>query len=996
MDTLIVGIFFLELLVAAALVTVLLRHRRGHAASAILMSASNISELSEFSPDGLVLVDVNGKILKANAQMQELFGYAPAQLMGKSIECLFPQELKLNLGDLQLNTRRARQLLMGLDGLGEGLRARRSDGSLFGVEITVNQGENELEEYFAIAIRDISDRIQVALSILEATPNAIFAYDLQSMKFIYANKGAQRQLGFETKQLLQMDPLAILEMESHDPFREHFQRIACGDDDSRMRSYLYKTADGGNVTAEVSMHYVDHSANSYIISIGRDISARINALNAVEMKSLELQDVNRQLERERENLEIQVRERTRQIEQERKLAEQANRAKSNFLASMSHEIRTPMNGVVSMIELLQNSSLDHEQRAKINTIQDSAQSLLSIIDEILDFSKVEAGRIELARDAVNLPELAESVYNSLLAIAESKQVVLNYYLDPGLTRVILSDVVRLRQILVNIVGNAIKFSSGLDRTGQVSLRLEASGENQLRIQVEDNGVGIAKDSLDSIFEPFEQEDGSTLQRFGGTGLGLPITKALVEKMNGSIRVSSLQNVRTCFSIDLPITAADEQPQADSATLVDTLCVLMASDDRRRANWRDWLVMQGADVVCISDWENLMTTLQLQSDGQYKLVGIVLDAEPREDIKASINHELNRRNLDKFVLLQSGQSDIDADLDPWHRVDDAPNENRNFERVLAILAGESTQPEIMDAVEADFLPTDYDESDPAADSLNETAGEIENQIKVLVAEDNPINQSVIGSQLEALGFSSTLVSDGLEALEAWKRREHVLLLTDLHMPNMDGYTLAREIRRREQESERTPIIAYTANAVKGERDRCLDCGMDDYLTKPIALKELESKISSWAQEAKIAVAERGEELGLGDELDEAMGAHKTLDVEVLKKLIGDKPELVERLLRTYQDSLMSSYPKIVDAYDANNWDDIESIAHTLKSSSRSVGALPLGELFAALEEAGRNRNMAVLASSMVRLGEAVDAVQQQLLIKLGAAQASEIPESRMQP
>ncbi len=931
-----------------------------------------------FSPDGLVIVNSEGTIVQSNLQMQKLFACTAEQLIGTSLTALFPGNIPIKLEDLRPNSSQAKRMIMAMDGIGDRFQGLRKDGTHFSAEIAILRGEFELNDLFAVSIRDISDRIQVAMGFLESTLDAIFAYDIDTSNLIYANKGAENLLGYSREKLLSMNPSELVAEESWPIFREQFDRAVCGDKDQGPRTIVFHTDSGAARVVELSVHFVDHDENSYVVSTGRDVTERIDALNAVEVKSIELQQLNKELHAERENLEAEVRDRTQQLERAWKKAEEANHAKSSFLASMSHEIRTPMNGVVGMIELLLASSLDEDQRQKLLTVQDSSQSLLTIIDEILDFSKVEAGRIELSKDAVELPELTRSVYNSLLPLANRSGVTLGMYHDPALPHSIQSDTTRLRQIINNIVGNAIKFSSGQDRQGSVLIRFEKVGQHVMRIIVEDNGIGISRGALQTIFEPFEQENESTVKRFGGTGLGLPITKALVEKMQGTIQVVSRQNEFTRFTVDLPIeaTAPDfdelETLENSKPAFEKTLCVLYSGDERRSTDWRDWLVGEGADVICIDDWPNFLTTFKLQSESSYKLYGIILNEEPDEATRLRIAEELEQRKLDTFVMFGDGGLMQRAAEFPWHTLEDNPFENRNFDNLLKLCAGE--EPLTISVPSEQQAVAHADEESLPLPS--------EERIKILVAEDNPINQSVIGSQLEALGFNSTLVSDGVQALEAWKRREHDLLLTDLHMPNMDGYTLAREIRKIERNSERTPIIAYTANAVKGEKDRCLDCGMDDYLTKPIALKDLEEKIQLWAAEAREAVEQTSEDLGIGDELDRSMEGYKTLDVGVLKKLVGDKEELILRLLGTYQDSLQSGYEKLEEAYNCNDWETIHSTAHTLKSSSRSVGALPLGELCSALEEAGRQSNVALVASAMSRLEEAVNAVQSELRPWLG--------------
>ncbi|WP_194946585.1 PAS domain S-box protein [Cupriavidus sp. U2] len=480
-------------------------------------------------------------------------------------------------------------------------------------------------------------------------------------------------------------------------------------------------------------------------------------------------------------------------------AESASRAKSAFLATMSHEIRTPMNGVVGMIEVLSRSGLSENQSDIASTIRQSAATLLRLIDDILDFSKIEAGRMEIESNPVSPRQVVEGVYLALLPVANAADVSLHCGVSDNVAEWVLADETRLRQVLYNLVGNAIKFSTGRPTVaGSVEISVDVIGASEgepaaqtITFSVTDNGIGIAGDAIPHLFEPFTQAEASTTRRYGGTGLGLAICQRLVRAMGGQISVTSEVGIGSAFSamLSFPIAPA---------------------------------------------------------------------AAKRDEMTAK-----------------------------HHRTS----------------AAESS--------------------------------------KILVVEDDPINQKVICAQLELLGYQAKLVNNGAEAIEEWRRSHYGLILTDIHMPIMDGYALVGAIRDAEGNGGETPIVALTANAMLGEKQRALAAGMDDYLTKPLHLNSLKAALERWLKPAS-----RGAVLTQ----EEQRGYDRSMNVSVLHEMIGDDPQVVSELLSAYAEQLREMQPRLHQALRNDNRNEASYLSHRLKSSSRSVGALSLGELCTQIERA----------------------------------------------
>ena len=657
-----------------------------------------------------------------------------------------------------------------------------------------------------------------------------------------------------------------------------------------------------------------------------------------------------------------------ELTQARADAEQANRAKSSFLAAMSHEIRTPMNGVVGIVELLGQSHLSEHQTDLVKTIRESASTLLGIIDDILDFSKIEAGRLEIEQEPVSVSDLVEGLCNSLVPVAANRGVNLVLFISSKVPERVLSDDVRLRQMLYNLVGNAIKFSSGRpEHQGRVSIRVEVANDSPLRLAfcVADNGIGMTQETLNNIFTPFTQAEISTTRRFGGTGLGLAICKRLVDLMQGNIAVTSAPSIGSTFTVTLPLELAPEQPVRFLQDLSGVDCIIVASTDLNTDDLREYLQYAGANVVVTADQRDaakqaagMATPVILQDVGNANVDFEALRASFAE--APSARHLLITRGRRQRARLGSDEA-VFLDGDALRR--------QALLNAVAVAAGLDS-PKVFQDV-AENLGIGEEVVTPTIAEAR-ALGRL-----ILVAEDDHINQKVILQQLDMLGYAAEIAGNGREALHLWREGNYVLLLTDLHMPEMDGYALAEAIRGEEAGRRRMPILALTANALRGESSRAKAVGMDEYLTKPVKLRLLKAALEKWLPQSN------GKSLPMvltADAAEEERVA-PVVDVTVLGGLVGDDPETIREFLSDYLVAARTAAMEMRAACSADEAQLVSAIAHKLKSSSRSVGTLALGDLCAGLENLGKAGNMAAIGQGMVQfetaLMEAETAIEEML-------------------
>lgn len=657
-------------------------------------------------------------------------------------------------------------------------------------------------------------------------------------------------------------------------------------------------------------------------------------------------------------------------------AQDASRAKSDFLAKMSHEIRTPMNGVIGMVDLLTQTRLKDDQQQMLTTIHDSAYSLLTIINDILDFSKIEAGKLELEQIPISIRDGVESVSETLASNARNKGLQLNIHADPNIPDAVLGDPVRIRQILFNIGGNAIKFTE----KGRVLIRaslLPTSTDEvaSVRFEIIDSGIGIPKEAQAALFEEFSQAESNTTRRFGGTGLGLSICQRLIELMGGEIEVQSEPGKGSKFivTLDFPVLASEHDIESDGHDLSDLNILFVGVDKEERELDAKYLRHWNAEVTTTGDFKNVKS-LALKAAGMNAPYDIIIlgSAWSLKDRAAIIETMLKDDALDglRFVLTTEIRTKAElVDIPNATYVESDPIRRANFIRGVAVAAGRAS-PEIS-----------YDEEDSTIkrdDVLSIEEAEA-NGTLILVAEDNPTNRDVIGRQLNLLGYTAEFWEDGEKALGAWRSKSYAMLLTDCHMPEMDGFELTLAIREADRDRDaHFPIIAITASALKAEVDRCYECGMDDFLAKPIEMPKLKAALKKWMPAGLAAPGPRAKgPVGPVEVEHPSDGDGRVVDGPIdpnaLKSVFGDDEETYKEILKDFVEPATSNIGEIKASFDDRSADGVARAAHKLKSSARSVGANELADLCLTLETAGKADDWDEIEKAAPRLSSSIEEV-----------------------
>ncbi|KID54748.1 histidine kinase [Pseudoalteromonas luteoviolacea] len=562
------------------------------------------------------------------------------------------------------------------------------------------------------------------------------------------------------------------------------------------------------------------------------INSLINQIRDIIKGNKASQNELRQLQT---SLETEVQARTLALEKATLNAERASEAKTTFLATMSHEIRTPMNGVIGTIDLLRQTELDGAQHRLTTIIRDSAFSLLGILDDILDFSKIEAGKLQIDSSAFSVSETIEEVARVLSSVAKKRKLDLQLAIAPDIPSNLVGDAVRVRQVLYNLCSNAIKFTTTDEsRQGFVKISVEVAQNTSehytLRFKVTDNGKGMTQAQLREIFNPFIQAEGSITREYGGTGLGLSICKSLVELMLGSINVNSDIGMGSEFIVELPFSISGKVEYANKGVLAGRKVVTFTHNPNRRAILARYLSFMGANSAIVVDPSEI-DEHQYDQDVVWVLDGLDGMDKVNQQLR-DLLYSIEHNNQQVIVLSTMDES--------------ALNHGHIFYLNAAPLCKTSFMTAVLVAVGL-HKPKQLKPSRTMNSYLNIEDAKAENKL-VLLVEDNVLNQQVLTDQLHLLGYGVEVAENGEEGLKMWQQGHYAVVLTDLHMPKMSGYDMVTKIRDIAEQSPdinaQPYIIAITANALKGERDRCLASGMNDYITKPVELNVLEATLEKW--------------------------------------------------------------------------------------------------------------------------------------------------------
>ena len=835
------------------------------------------------------------------------------------------------------------------DSLEERIAERTAELKAANSNLQKEFGERELSEK---ALRDSEERFR---KIFQHSNDAIFVIDTHTDRILQANSKAASLLGYGQEELLEL-PISAIHKNEISEFQAFMQSVT-ENTFGWTDQLTCLTKQGKHLSAEISASSLRLQGSDCIIALVRDVTERKHREEELARIATELELKNHEIAEARDE------------------ALTAAKAKSDFLAMMSHEIRTPMNGIIGMSALLLETDLNHDQRFFAETVRNSGESLLAILNDILDFSKIEAGKLDLEIIDFNLRSAVEETVELLSQQALSKRLELTGFIFPDVPVALCGDPTRLRQIMLNLIGNAIKFTE----SGEVGIQVwrldESPGQVVLRFQVSDTGIGISDEVQQRLFHSFSQADTSTTRKYGGTGLGLAISKRLIELMNGEIGVESKtgQGSLFWFTVHLGKQPQPLQPSAKEKPDLQGLRVCCVDDHATNR----YLLSQYAE-----DWGMYPSMASTASEALAMLYTSVGRGKPYDLVII----DMQMPGMDGLTLAQTIKSDPKLKS---ARLILLTSLGQRYDGPAAREAGFSgslTKPVRKDQLEAclanamgrAFIETETVRPDPVSrHRVMESEGQVSK--KILVADDHQVNQQLAALILERLGFSVDVVSNGKEAIENISRIPYTLVFMDCQMPIMDGFTATQQIRNLQDPVRNIPIIALTANAMQGDREKCLAAGMNDHVTKPFKAKELEAVVARWLEQPEIPteIEQEHRDSALSS-LEDNRGQRDEypLQHEVVHQFVQDTGDCIAALQRALESGENSAL--------------LES-ANALKNLSLRMGIEDLAQLCQELEQLGVKGNVEEIHEKFLKLRFELEQVCTRMEHELTHASVHERPK-----